>query len=308
MVFNLYAGNYKWLFVILIILMFVFVYVVFFVFGFMLGEFGSILNIGGNFQAILQLFAGIYMIAVALNLLEIHPIFRFVIIQPPKALTRLIKLIKNQSKSRDLFAPAILGAMTVFLPCGTTLAMETLAISSASGWQGASIMGAFILGTIPVFMGIGLLTSVLGNTYKQKFLKLAAVLVIYIGLTSMNGALIAMGFPVNSETISQKFNELVAGDNDNNSDVQASQEITITVNSNGYYPNYVKVKKGLPVKLTLVGKGVYSCASAFRIPSMGISANLLPEETQVFTFTPTRVGKIPFSCSMGMYRGVIEVI
>jgi plastocyanin domain-containing protein len=34
---------------------------------------------------------------------------------------------------------------------------------------------------------------------------------------------------------------------------------------------------------------------------------LLTEKEQEFNFTPTESGEIPFSCSMGMYSGVITV-
>ena len=105
--------------------------------GFILGAFGGALNISPNVQIIMQFIAGLYMIAVALNLLNVHPIFRYVVIQSPRFLTRIVR---NQSKSKDLFAPAFLGAVTIFIPCGTTLAMEALAISSANAFFGAAIM------------------------------------------------------------------------------------------------------------------------------------------------------------------------
>lgn len=37
--------------------------------------------------------------------------------------------------------------------------------------------------------------------------------------------------------------------------------------------------KNILVTVKIVGKDAYSCASAFRIPSLGISKNLLPNET-----------------------------
>ena len=95
------------------------------VLGFFLGAFGGAIGINQSVQIIMQFIAGMYMIAVALNLLQIHPIFRYVIIQPPRFLTRLVR---NQSKSRELFAPAFLGAMTIFIPCGTTVAIQALPI------------------------------------------------------------------------------------------------------------------------------------------------------------------------------------
>lgn len=271
--------------------------------GFILGAFGGAINISDNMQSWMQLAAGIYMVAVAFNLLDVHPIFRYAIIQPPRFLTRLVR---NQSRSKDIFAPALLGAMTVFIPCGTTLAMEALAISSANPFAGALILGMFTLGTIPLFFGIGFITSVLGETFKASFLQLAAVLVLFLGISTVNGALIALGSPISSQTLdtiffSQEKNAL-------DSDMPVTNNVEITVDSRGYTPNYIKVKRGQQVTLKLISKDAYTCASAFRIPSLGITKNLQANDIQTITFIPDKTGPIPFSCSMGMYTGVIEVI
>lgn len=275
--------------------------------GFILGTFGGAINIEGNFQVFMQLLAGFYMVAVALNLLDIHPIFRYVIIQPPRFLTRMVR---NQSKSKDLFAPALLGSMTIFIPCGTTLAMEALAISSANAVTGASIMAAFVLGTVPLFFGIGALTSFMGEAFKVKFLKLAAVVVIYLGITSVNASLVALNSPVTLQSIAENFPIQIdlSGDGFQSDGSFLSQNAEIEVTSYGYTPNYIRVEKNQPVTLTLKSAGAFSCASAFRIPALGIRRNLKPNDTQVITFTPTQAGKLQFNCAMGMYRGVIEVI
>jgi len=277
------------------------------IFGFFLGAFGSAIGISQQASIIMQFVAGLYMIAVALDLLNIHPIFRYAVIQPPKFLTRKIR---DQSRSKVLFAPAFLGVMTIFIPCGTTLAMEALAISSRSALVGAAIMSAFILGTMPLFFGIGWITSLLGENFRGKFLRIAAVAVLYLGITSMNGALVAGGSPVTFQSIVGDVSVALGGGSpsQNNNSVETTQNVEIIITSSGYSPDYFKVKKGLPVTITLKSENAYNCASAFRIPSLGISRNLQPNETQTFTFTPQEVGQIPFTCSMGMYRGVIEVI
>jgi uncharacterized protein len=277
------------------------------IFGFILGAFGGAIGLSQNTQIIMQLIAGLYMIAIALNLLNVHPIFRYAVIQPPKILTRRVR---NQSKNKDLFAPALLGGMTVFIPCGTTLAMEALAISSANAFLGAAIMTAFVLGTTPLFFGVGWLTSVLGDNFRAKFLKIAAIAVIYLGVTSVNGALAAWDSPITLQSIAGSFRvnsqpetaEKLYGE------APASQTQQINVLANGYSPNYIRVKKDSSVTLTLIGKDAYSCASAFRIPSLGISKNLQPNESYTFSFIPKQAGRITFTCSMGMYSGVIEVI
>jgi len=264
--------------------------------GFILGAFGKVVGISQTTQVVMQFVAGLYMIAIALNLLNVHPIFRYAVIQPPQFLA---KKVRNQSKSKAMFAPALLGAMTIFIPCGTTLAMEALAISSASALSGAAIMAVFVLGTAPLFFGVGWITSVLGDTFREKFLKIAAIAVLYLGLVSINGALVALGSPVTFQS--------ARGSNPQRQAV-ASQDIEIKITSGGYVPTYLTVKNGSPVTLKLTSEDAFSCASAFRIPSLGISRNLQANETQTLVFTPTKTGKISFTCAMGMYQGIIEVI
>lgn len=275
--------------------------IVYTILGFVLGAFGGALNISSNVQVIMQFVAGLYMIAIALNLLNVHPIFRYAVIQPPRFLTRMVR---NQSKSRDLFAPAFLGAMTIFIPCGTTLAMEVLSISSSNAFLGASIMAAFVLGTTPLFFGVGLLTTILGDNFQGKFLKLAGILVLYLGFISANGALAASGLPFVEVDLTGSGSQIQTAQNY----LPVTQDVEISVTSAGYSPNYIRVRKGVPVNLTLKSKAAFSCASAFRIPSLGIVKNLAPNDTQLISFTPTQLGQIPFTCSMGMYRGIIEVI
>lgn len=265
--------------------------------GFALGLFGSVLSISDSLRIGMQMAAGLYMIIIALSLLNVHPIFRYFVIQPPRFLTRLVK---NQSKSADIFAPAILGAMTIFVPCGTTLAMEALAISSGSAINGAIILIAFVLGTSPIFFGLGFITEKLSDSFRQTFFKLAAIVIIIIGFSTFYSAWSLAGLPTlswGSDEPAQRTDQTAT-----------KQDYQIKILNGGYDPSYIKVKKGLPVKLTLVSNNVYSCALAFRIPSQNISINLKPTDSQVVEFTPTEVGMIPFSCSMGMYRGTIDVV
>jgi uncharacterized protein len=275
--------------------------------GLLLGAFGGAIGINQTTQIIIQGAAGLYMIAIAFNLLNVHPIFRYAVIQPPKF---LVRKVRSQSKSKDLFAPAFLGAMTIFIPCGTTLAMEALAISSANAIVGAAIMAVFVLGTTPVFFGVGWITSILGDTFRTKFLKIAAFGVLYLGLTSFNGALVAGGSPVSLQAIGNLFTIQTVSQNnaDFPSVVDGVQQVEIAVTANGYSPSYIKVKKDIPVKLTLISQDAYSCASAFRIPYLNYTKNLQPNGKEVITFIPKAAGQIAFSCSMGMYTGVIEVL
>ena len=287
-------------------------FIAYVILGFILGAFGSTLAISDNARIVMQLLAGAYMIVVALDLLNVHPIFRYAIIQPPRFLTRKIK---DASRSRDLFAPALLGALTIFIPCGTTLAMEAFAISSGSPILGASIMGAFTLGTFPLFFGLGFLTTVLGDAFRSRFFKLAGVLVMYLGITTFNSSLVLAGSPITLQTLREAipiYIDLSGGtyaSDDANVRVESGVQVAdITVYPTSYTPNRIQVKSGVPVRLNLTPTGGFGCTAAFRIPQLGISKTLAQNQTTPVEFTPQNPGKLTWTCSMGMYRGIIEVI
>lgn len=282
--------------------------------GFLLGLFGQALAISGSVRVVMQFVAGAYMLVVAGNLLNIHPIFRYAVIQPPRFLTRMVR---NESKSNDIFAPALLGAMTVFIPCGTTLAMEALAISSGNPFYGAAIMVAFTAGTAPLFFGVGFLTNKLGDGFKRNFYRLAGVALIYLGITTVNAALNLTGSQFTLENLAENFPITVDLPGGTASPERSDSQITlldgvqsadIKVFPTGYEPNRIQVKSGVPVRLNLTPTGGFGCTTGFVIPKLGISEDLSQKEVTTVEFTPKEKGNITWTCSMGMYRGVVEVI
>lgn len=269
------------------------------VLGWLLGSLGSVMSLSLEVRVIFQVLTAIFMLATAANLLEIHPIFRYLTFQPPKFLQ---KLIRSSSKSQAIFGPGILGIMTVFIPCGITQAMEVLAISSAKPLSGALIMFSFVLGTMPLFSLIGIATARLSEVWRKKFTVVTAVVLAVMAIYTLNAALIIVGSPlaIKSSIKSTQLAETTI--------TNGVQLVTINIGSRGYSPNFVQVKVNIPVSLTLASNNARSCAVAFVFNEFGIRTVLGANDKQVFNFTPTKKGKFAFSCSMGMYRGIMEVI
>lgn len=274
--------------------------------GFALGALGSALTITPQFQGWIQIFAGLYMLATAANLLNLHPIFRYAVIQPPRFAYRFMR---NQSKTGQYFTPALLGGLTVLIPCGITQSMMVLAVASGSPLLGAGIMFAFTLGTSPVFATLGLTASKLME--KRAFAYIGATIIILLGLLSINTGQILRGSAHTAQNywkvLTTTPGEVNAGDIAGVNS-EGKQEVTIDVYSNGYKATNNTLKAGVPVKLTLKTNKVLGCTRAFTIPSLGIQ-KVLPEtgETEV-EFTPTKTGRVAFSCSMGMFGGEFKVI
>ncbi len=273
--------------------------------GLLLGAIGSAVQITPGVQAAMQIIAGLFLLATALNMLNVHPIFRFVAIQPPRFLTRLVR---DQARSEDIFAPALLGAMTVFIPCGTTQAMMVLAISSGSALLGALTMFVFILGTSPTFLLLGFVATRLANKRVQKVAaRAAAALIVILGLWSVDAGLKLAGAPFAPTTLIADMFSVGAGDVAEPSIVDGVQELTIVADDTGYHPRVARVRGDLPVRLWLVTNNTYSCARAFTIPSMNL-VEVLPETGRTpVDLPPLGSGSLRFACSMGMYDGVILV-
>jgi sulfite exporter TauE/SafE len=276
--------------------------------GFLLGSLGSVFQLTVQARIILLLAVAVFMIGTALNILEVHPIFRYFVIQPPRFLTRLIR---KQSKSQAIFAPAILGTFTIFIPCGTTQAMMALAIASGSPLLGAATLFAFVLGTSPVFFILGFFATKLGDIFQQKFMRLAAFAIILLAIFNLNNALALTGSNFTLENIGRNVwcvftvCEVSGGA----SLSQVNNNPTIAIQSLGYVPNTITVKAGAQVKLKLVNTGGTSCVQAFTIPSLGIQKVVPPGTSGEVDFTaPSSPTQIPFMCTMGMFRGVINVI
>jgi sulfite exporter TauE/SafE len=270
--------------------------------GFALGLLGESLIITPKIQGWLQIIIGIYMLITAANLVNLHPFFRHFVIRPPKFVFRLLK---NQTKVKSFFTPVLLGALTIFIPCGVTQAMMLLAISASNPVVSASILFSFILGTIPVFFLIGMAANEL---FKHKALAILAALVVAgMGILSINSGQVLRG----SVHTFQNYWRVAFETTQSGSDapiVSGVQQVTINVTSRGYKSDVNTLKVGVPVKLTLITNGVAGCSRAFTIPDFNLFKLLPQTGSTVMEFTPVKTGILTYTCSMGMYSGSFTVI
>ncbi len=279
--------------------------------GFLLGSLGSVFQLSIGIKVALQFIVVVFMLGTALNLLNVHPIFRYFVIQPPKNLTQLIK---NQSKSKAIFGPAILGAMTVLIPCGATQAMMAYALSTGAPLAGAATMFIFILGTSPLFFLFGYAARKLGKSMSTTFNKVAAGAIILVAVYNLNGAIALTGTTFSLNKIFSSINCAISFCGSENVAGTASETVnkaTVYITQNGYetVPPIINVKAGTKLTLNLVNKGGGGCTQAFTVPKLGVQRVIPMGQSDTIEFTaPSTPGPLAFMCSMGMFRGNINVI
>ncbi|MBL8076845.1 MAG: sulfite exporter TauE/SafE family protein [Anaerolineales bacterium] len=289
--------------------------VVYTLLGAFLGWLGSYFAISPMSRAILMILIGLFMIGNGLRMFNVHPIFRYFSIEPPKFITRYIR---RTAKGTDTFTPLFLGALTIFIPCGVTQAMMATALGTGSLMMGAALMFAFTLGTSPVFFIVAYLTTELGARLEKFFMRFVAVVVLILGLVTVNSGLNLIGSPLSLQnmilrlTAQDDARGLLPSESSSAAETPASQpvavdgEIILNVKNDGYFPTTLKAPADRSLILNLVTNKTYSCARDFVIPSLNVYQLLPDTGTVQVDLPPQKSGtKMNFTCSMGMYTGVI---
>lgn len=268
--------------------------------GGIVGALGSVLSLSLTMKAGLQIFAGIFMIVMGLNMAGFS-LFRKFNIKLPWSYCS----IKKKPKT-----PFLVGLLNGLMPCGPLQTMQLYALGTGSATKGALSMFLFSLGTVPLMLTFGAISGLLGKGHAKKILKLSGFLVVLLGfiMGSRGLALAGVGLPTINPLGRSLTASTASGAKSNIGKATMKngvQEITMTVNGSGFTPNAFYVKKNVPVKWIIKGNALNSCNSTVVVPSLNIQKALNQGEN-VIEFTPNDKD-INFSCGMGMIRGVIKV-
>lgn len=275
-------------------------------FGGVIGLLGSMFQLSGFSLGLMTLAVALVMLTLGMQLTGLFPRLENFKLTLPPTIGKLLGFQSQQNQEYSHKNAFVMGATTFFLPCGFTQAMQLYAISTGNFLSGALIMGVFALGTAPGLLGIGGLTSVIKGLFAQKFFKFAGVVVVALSLFNLNNGLNLIG--VSPTSLFENGTNVLAAFDDTTTEIQGNtQVVRMKQSASGYEPNSFTITKGVPVKWIVTSTDPNSCAASILASKIGVRANMHPGEN-VFEFTPTETGKIPFSCMMGMFRGSFTVI
>lgn len=263
-------------------------------FGAAIGALGSVISLSPFGTGILSIIASLVMIILGFQMLHLFPWMKRFQPAMPKFIARKIHDVADKDSKGG---PLTLGALTFFLPCGFTQALQLYVLSKGSPAVGALTMLVFSLGTLPALLSLGFVSSFAKGAFQKHFIRFSAVLVVMLGFWNIDNGLALAGINIDAGSFTRK-----------NSTIEAAiapiengaQIVRMKVTGLEYVPSRFAVRQGVPVEWRIDGSGAQGCAQVITVPSLGITKYLPPNKETVIRFTPQETGDISFSCSMGM--------
>lgn len=271
--------------------------------GALLGAFGSVIAFTPYTQGAIGVAAGGFLILFGLHMLGVFPALSHFHIRTPAFVMRFVG--KEYRKHSNPFVIGLLNGLMII--CGPLQAMYVMAAGTGSWIQGAAIMFFFGIGTLPLLLGFGFLTSLLSANLAPKLLKASGVIVMILGAIMLNRGLAVTGTGVDFNTlvarVSQKLSPTVA----ETQTCDTEQTIHMDILRSSFSPNRFTLRKGVPVKWVIDGKEMNECNKTIVIPQYKMKIEL-KEGAQIINFTPPESGVVPWSCWMGMIPGTFIVV
>lgn len=179
-------------------------------------------------------------------------------------------------------------------------------------------MFAFTLGASPLFFMLTYLATKLGSLLEKYFVRFVVLALVIFAFLSLDSGLNVMGFPYTITRLTNanrvNTNTIPRIDDPSNfpsvsiaSTPVISSDVVVYAKNDGYYPYESYAIAGEPVTLRLMTNNTISCSRSFIIPSLNIKALLDATGEKVIEIPPREAGTtLAYSCSMGMYTGVIK--
>lgn len=254
------------------------------------GALGSVLTLSSEVTGILTIAASVVMILLGIHMLRLFPSVSRLLPRLPKVFGQQILDLSRRDIRGGAF---VLGALTFFLPCGFTQALQLYVLAKGSFTDGALTMLAFSLGTLPALLSLSALSSFARGAFQKRFLKIAGAAVVVLGLMNIQYGFVLTGNDLAAAVQTPQTNP-TAGIAD------GKQIAVMRVVGLEYMPNRFTVRQGVPVEWRIDASEAAACGRILLAPRLGIRTLLSSNSTTTVSFTPKESGDFAFNCGMGM--------
>jgi len=270
--------------------------------GALFGGLGAVIAFTPMLRGVAGVVAGAFLIIFGLNMLGLFaPLRRFRLGLPAP----LENWVYREASGRH--QPFVIGLLNgLMIACGPLQAMYVMAAGAGSPVEGAKMLFAFGLGTLPVMLAFGVVASMLSSALTHRLLKASGMIVVALGAVMINRGIILTGTGYDFGSLLARI-ERPAPVVTPAQKAPAVQIIEMEANRFGYTPKRFTLIRGVPVKWIIDATEITSCNNRIIVPSLNLEFDLRPGP-QTIEFTPQKAGVIPWSCWMGMIRGEFDVV
>ena len=258
--------------------------------GGIVGAVGSVFKLSNAAQAGIQLVAAIFMVLMALNLLDIGGLRGVVPTLPAGLRTKLMGKVSRSS--------LYIGLLNGLMPCGPLQAMQLYALSTGSWHMGALSMFCFCLSTVPLMLAFGLVSGKLNKRFARPMRVASGLLVLLMGMVMLSNGLNLAGLRLRLPGSAAPDAALADAN---------IQLVESELDWRGY-PD-ITVQAGVPVHWNIHAEAekITGCNNEMVIPALDLRVPL-SEGDNIVEFTADAPGVIPYTCWMGMLRGTITIV
>jgi heme/copper-type cytochrome/quinol oxidase subunit 2 len=161
-------------------------------------------------------------------------------------------------------------------------------------------------------------TSAPSRSITQSPIKMLAIgigiLLIIIAIVNFAVGNIGSGIGTGNNQVAGSNNQVTGNSAGNNQAlggtlapvVDGVQQVSVSMTGGTYMPNPIRVKVGVPVRMTVDLATVNGCYRSIRISELGVSGRV-QQGSNTIEFTPSKAGVFRMTCGMGMADGMIIV-
>jgi sulfite exporter TauE/SafE/copper chaperone CopZ/phage tail protein X len=271
------------------------------------GLLGAFIAFTPMLRGVAGIAAGAFLIVFGLNMLGLFAPLRRFRLALPAPLQRYV-----DRRAEGSHRPFVIGLLNgLMIACGPLQAMYVMAAGTGSALEGAKMLLAFALGTLPVMLSFGVLSTLVSSSLTHRLLMASGAIVVALGAVMINRGLVLTGAGHDLQSLIASVRAPAPAPEPSPrapaEPAPAFQTIEMEVVQSGFSPNRFTLRKDVPVHWVVDGKELTNCNKRIVVPSLGLEFDVKPGR-QTIEFTPRETGLIRWSCWMGMLLGEFDVI
>ena len=171
--------------------------------GALFGAVGAFIAFTPTLRGAAGVAAGLFLIVFGLNMLGLFaPLRRFRLGLPRPLQAWVFREAHGRHR------PFVIGLLNgLMIACGPLQAMYVMAAGTGSAVEGAKMLFAFGLGTLPVMLAFGAVAAMLSSALTHRLLRASGIIVVALGAVMINRGLILTGAGADLASIVARLRE-----------------------------------------------------------------------------------------------------